>query len=119
MPPVPSFPESQIDSLARFLGECGTGQDITRVLADQQFVDKSEESTKWRRLYWVFQEMQRTDRSANRILVFMQSYLAPAGSSTARTTSRSAGQGSTSGSHSPVWNSVRTGSSVGVKRRGR
>ena len=78
MLPVPSFPESQIDTLARFLGECGTGQDITRVLADQRIVDESGESTKWRRLYWVFQEMQRTNGSANGILAFIQSYLAPA-----------------------------------------
>ena len=78
MPPVPSFPESQFDSLARLLGGCGTGQDITRVLADQGIIDKSGESTKWRRLYWVFLEIQRTDGCANRILVFIQSYLAPA-----------------------------------------
>ena len=78
MLPVPSFPESQIDTLARFLGECGTGQDIARVLADQRIVDESGESTKWRRLYWVFQEMQRTNGSANGILAFIQSYLAPA-----------------------------------------
>ena len=74
----PAFPASQIETLARCLGECGTGQDISRALADQQVADASGESTKWRRLDWVFREMQRQDRSPNRILAFIQSYLAPA-----------------------------------------
>ena len=78
MAAVPLFAASQIETLARCLGECGTGQDISRVLTDQQVPDKSGESTKWRRLDWVFREMQRHDRSANRILAFIQSYLAPA-----------------------------------------
>ena len=78
LPVVPLIPESQLGWLARALGECGTGDDISRVLADQRVVDKSGKSTKWRRLYWAFGEIQRQDRSANRILAFIQSYLAPA-----------------------------------------
>ena len=78
MAAVPPFPEGQIDSLARFLGECGTGTDISRVFADRKLVDRSGESTKWRRLYSVFSDIQRRDRSANRILDFIQSYLSPA-----------------------------------------
>ncbi len=79
MPVVSPFPESQIESLARFLGECGTGGDISRVLHDQHVVDTSGESAKWRRLYWVFREVQRRDGSANWILAFIKSYLAPVG----------------------------------------
>lgn len=74
----PSLSESQIDGLARLLGECGTGTDITRVLADRGLVDSSGESTKWRRIYWVFLDTQRKDRCANRVLDFIQSFLAPA-----------------------------------------
>lgn len=51
MAAVPSFSEGQIESLARLMGECGSGTDITRVLADRGLVDGSGESTKWRRLY--------------------------------------------------------------------
>lgn len=78
MAAIPPFPEGQIDSLARFLGECGTGTDISRVFIDRKLVDRSGESTKWRRLYSVFSDIQRRDRSANRILDFIQSYLSPA-----------------------------------------
>lgn len=53
---VPPFPEGQIEALARLLGECGSGTDISRVLSDRGLVDASGESTKWRRLYWVFIE---------------------------------------------------------------
>jgi len=75
---VPSFKESSVESLARLLAECGTGSDITRVLADRGLDDGSGESTKWKRLYWVFLDVQRRDRCANRILDFIQSFLAPA-----------------------------------------
>lgn len=74
---VPSFPEAQIEALAKFLGECGTGSDITRVLADRGLEDGSCQSTKWRRLYWVFLDIQHKDQCANRILDFVQSFLAP------------------------------------------
>lgn len=77
MSAVPSFPESQIASLAQFLGECGTGSDISRVLDNQEIVDASGESTKWKRLRWVFLEMQRKDKCANRVLAFIKNYLAP------------------------------------------
>lgn len=40
--------------------------------------DTSGESTKWKRLYAVFVAIQAKDRSANRILAFIQTYLAPA-----------------------------------------
>lgn len=75
---VPPFPEGQIESLTRLLGECGSGTDISRVLRDRGLVDGSGESTKWRRLYWVFLETQRHDLSANRVLDFIQSFLTPA-----------------------------------------
>lgn len=75
---VPSFPEGQIESIARLLGESGSGSDITRVLHDRGLHDNSGESTKWRRLYSVFLEYQRRDGCANRIVDFIQSFLIPA-----------------------------------------
>ena len=75
---VPSLPEGQIESLARLLGDCGSGSDITRVLTHRGLIDHSEESTKWRRLYWVFLDVQNRDRCANRILDFIQAFLTPA-----------------------------------------
>jgi len=78
MSKVPSFPEGQIEALARLLGECGSGSDITRVMNDRGLVDASGESTKWRRLYWVFLDAQRRHGCANLVIDFIQSFLIPA-----------------------------------------
>lgn len=75
---VPSFPEGQVEALARVLGECGSGSDISRVLHDRGLEDNSGESTKWKRLYTIFLEVQRQDRCANRMLDFVQAFLIPA-----------------------------------------
>ena len=75
---IPSFEEAHVESLARTLAECGSGSDINRVLADRGIDDNSGESTKWRRLYLVFLDLQRRDRCANRVLDFARSLLAPA-----------------------------------------
>ena len=55
----------------------GSGSDITRVLVDRQLTDDSRQSTKWRRLYWVFLNVQQRDMCANRVLDFVQSFLTP------------------------------------------
>lgn len=75
---VPPLPEGQVEAIAKVLGECGTGSDISRVLSDRGLVDNSGESTKWRRLYWVFLNSQKQYRSANLVLDFIQSFLTPA-----------------------------------------
>ncbi len=77
MSQVPSFPEGQVEALARLLGECGSGTDISRVLHDRGLQDNSGESTKWRRLYGIFLESQRQYGCANRILDFISSFLIP------------------------------------------
>ena len=77
MPTVEPFADAQLESLARFLGECGSGSTIDRVFRAQGIVDRSGQSTKWKRLDWAFREMQRADGSANRVLKFIASYLAP------------------------------------------
>lgn len=77
MSAVPLFPEGQIEALSKLLGECGSGTDISRVLQDRNLVDNSGESTKWRRLYWVFLDCQRRTGYANTIIDFVQSFLIP------------------------------------------
>ena len=64
--------------MAKLLGECGSGSDITRVLEDRGLVDNSGQSTKWRRLYWVFLDTQRNYGCANRVLDFIRAFLTPA-----------------------------------------
>lgn len=75
---IPPFQEGQIESLSRLLGECGSGTDISRVLADRGLVDGSGQSTKWRRLYWIFLDGQRKHQCANHILDFTSAFLTPA-----------------------------------------
>lgn len=74
---VERFPEGQIETIARVLGECGSGTDISRVLNDRGLVDNSGQSTKWRRLYAIFLEYQRRHSCANGILDFIQSFITP------------------------------------------
>jgi uncharacterized protein (TIGR02391 family) len=78
MASVPALPEGLVESLAKVLGECGSGTDISRVLQARGLVDISGESTKWRRLYSIFLDCQRSDYSANRVLDFVQAFLIPA-----------------------------------------
>jgi uncharacterized protein (TIGR02391 family) len=78
MASVSSFPEGQIEALARVLGECGSGTDISRVLQDRGLVDNSGESTKWRRLYWVFLDCQKKYGCANHVVDFIRALLTPA-----------------------------------------
>jgi hypothetical protein len=74
---IPTFPESQIESLSRVLGECGTGDQITRAFLDRGIEDHSGQSTKWRRLHWVFSDSQRKHGCANHIIDFIQALFAP------------------------------------------
>lgn len=78
MKDIPMLSEAQIEQIAKLLGECGTGSDISRVLGSIGLEDRSGQSTKWRRLYWIFQESQRQYRCANHILAFTRAFLTPA-----------------------------------------
>jgi uncharacterized protein (TIGR02391 family) len=78
MAPVAPFPEGQIEALARLLGECGSGTDISRVLHDRGLADNSGASNKWRRIYWVFLDCQNRHGSANLVVDFIRTYLTPA-----------------------------------------
>jgi len=78
MASFPTFSEGQVESLAKVLGECGSGSDISRVLDDRGLKDNSGQSTKWRRLYAIFLEYQRQFHSANHVLDFIKSFVTPA-----------------------------------------
>lgn len=78
MSTVHSFPEGQVEALARLMGECGSGSDISRVLHDRGLADNSGESTNWRRLYWVFLDCQKRHDCANRVVDFIRAFLTPA-----------------------------------------
>lgn len=75
---VPPFSEGQIEALAQLLGEYGTGSDISRFFIIKGLVDNSGESTKWKRLYWVFLKCQKQHQCANLVVDFIQSFLTPA-----------------------------------------
>lgn len=72
-----SFSDAQLRAIAELLGDCGTGDDISRVFESLGMVDSSQQSTKWRRLYAVFSLSQRDHRCANHIVAFIQSFLSP------------------------------------------
>ena len=74
---VPVFDEGSVESLAKLLGDCGSGSDISRVLSNLDMDDQSEGYTKWRRLYRLFLDLQEHDRCANRVLAFIRSFLTP------------------------------------------
>ena len=74
---IPCLRTGQIERLARLLGECGTGSDITRVLSDQGLVDNASKATKWRRIYSVFRFLQERDMCANNVLALVQSFMDP------------------------------------------
>jgi uncharacterized protein (TIGR02391 family) len=78
MSAIQPFPEGQVEALSKLLGDCGSGSDIDRVLRDRRLTDNSNESTKWRRLYFVFLEIEHKDGSSNRVLDFVQAFLTPA-----------------------------------------
>lgn len=73
-----SLPEDQLEALAKVLGECGSGSDISRILDARGMRDESGVSTKWRRLYWVFCDCQRRHGCANHVVDFVQAFFSPA-----------------------------------------
>lgn len=78
MSKVDPLQEGELVALAQVLGECGTGSEISRVLEGREILDQSGESTKWRRLFWAFLDIQKQDKCADRILDFIGSFLVPA-----------------------------------------
>lgn len=74
---IPKLTQQVIEQSARILGECGTGDEITRMFQDIGVVDDSGESTKWRRINSVLWRVQQRDGNATRFIEFVQRMLAP------------------------------------------
>jgi len=74
---IPPFNEGTIEAIAKVMGDCGSGSDISRVLTNCRLEDNSGESTKWRRLNHIFLTTQRETSSPNGILQFIMTFLAP------------------------------------------
>lgn len=74
---IDPFSENSVEQLAKVLGDCGTGTEISNVLARCDLEDRSGESTKWKRLKFVFLESQRQYGCANKILHFIRYFLDP------------------------------------------
>lgn len=66
-----------IEGLARELGEHGTGYDITGMLQRMQIQDQSGQSTKWRRLAWVFNDSLQRTGSWEEVFNFIESFVPP------------------------------------------
>lgn len=77
MAAVPRIEPQVIEQASRVLGECSTGDLISRVFSEMGIVDDSGESTKWRRINKVLCGAQQRDGNATRFVVFVQKLLAP------------------------------------------
>ena len=77
MSSIPKLTQQVIEQSARILGECGTGNEITRMFQDIGIVDDSGESTKWRRINTVLWSAQQRDGNATRFIEFVQRMLSP------------------------------------------
>lgn len=66
-----------IESISRIIGDAFTGSDITRMFNNSNVQDVSNESTKWKRLYYSFQQRQNNDGCSNAFLLFIQNTMSP------------------------------------------
>lgn len=77
MPQLPDIPSQYLKPIAEALGEAHSGTVITRTFHELGIEDHSRESTKWKRLHYLFVESQRQTKSSNQIYRFIQSHMAP------------------------------------------
>ncbi len=78
MSSLPLLSETQLEGIARILGEYGTGDRITRVFGSLGIIDTSGESTKWRRINATFSKYQKQEGSPSRLIDFIRNFLEPA-----------------------------------------
>jgi uncharacterized protein (TIGR02391 family) len=74
---IRNLSDSVLDSVSRTLSDAFSGTQITNIFAACSIPDTSGESTKWKRLYFTFESLQKTDRCANRIGDFIQNAMNP------------------------------------------
>lgn len=76
---IKSFPSEILEAIGKLFGDTGqgfTGDELSRLLALSNIKDPGE-MTKWRRLFYAFQEQQRQDNCGNKIGAFIQIAMAP------------------------------------------
>ena len=73
----PKIPTATLESICRFLGALTTGNGITEHLKNCKIDDNSGQSTKWRRLYHIFNDLQNEYDCSNHLYRFIQSLLHP------------------------------------------
>jgi len=78
MAKVDTFTQAQLETIARILGDHGTGSEINRVFRALDIRDQSGQSTKWKRIYWWFEVSQGKYGCGNHVLDFIRQFLAPA-----------------------------------------
>lgn len=69
--------DSEIEVLARIVGECMTGSQMNNIFHECGIVDTSKESTKWKRIFYTFRSQQENDGSSNAFLNFIKKSLSP------------------------------------------
>ena len=74
-PIAEQFNSAMLESLAKELGECGTGNQITNAFREIRMVESGNESTKWRRLNATFVASQQRTGSSKEILDFIKVFL--------------------------------------------
>lgn len=68
---------SEIEVLAKIVGECMTGTQMNSIFHECGVRDTSNESTKWKRIFYTFQAKQEVDGSSNAFLNFIKKSLNP------------------------------------------
>lgn len=68
---------SEIETLARIIGECMTGSQMDNMFHECGVPDTSNESTKWKRIFFTFVKRQETDGCSNSFLNFIKKSLSP------------------------------------------
>lgn len=74
LPPIPS---SHLKPLAEALGDADTGTAISHTFKALGIIDRSGESTKWKRLHHTFLQLQSSTKSSNQIYAFIKAFMAP------------------------------------------
>lgn len=77
MSKFPSLTNTQIERISRTLGEYMTGSDLTRIFEYIHIEDTSNESTKWKRIYYTFIEEQSKTSSSNAMFRFISESASP------------------------------------------
>lgn len=74
---IPKLSQQVVERAAHVLGECGTGDEISRIFECIGVRDDSGESTKWRRINGVLWRAQLRDGNATKFIDFTQHILVP------------------------------------------